>query len=115
MRRYRILIQCIIAAVVLLILGLLADLIFNVRAFTDHLLSIPLVLATFTPWVALFLVISGVWATIVDLFFRRHNQGDDRGLSYELTHDNNTGAAVLLTGPILIMAVLLTAISLLTD
>jgi heme/copper-type cytochrome/quinol oxidase subunit 2 len=115
MTRYRILIQCIIAAVVLLVVGLVADLLFGVRAFTDHLLSIPLILATFTPWVALFLVISGIWATIVDQFFRRHNQNEERGLSYELTHDNNTGAAVLLTGPILIMAVLLTAISVLTD
>ena len=114
MRRYRILINCLITALILLVVGFLADALAGFRAFTDHLSSIPLVLATYTPWAALFLVIAGIWATFVDLFFQRYNGSPERGIAHEMAHDNNTAAAVLLTLPIGIMAVLFTAITILT-
>ncbi len=114
MRRYRILIQCVVAALVLLVVGFVTDLLIGLRAFTDHLRSIPLILATFTPWAAFFLVIAGVWATIIDLFFQRYNGNAEQGVAYELAHDNNTAAAVLLTLPIAIIAMVLIAITILT-
>lgn len=114
MGRYRILIQCVIAAIILLAVGFVTDLVAGLSAFSDHLRSIPLILATFTPWVALFLVIAGIWATIVDGFFQRYNGDPAQGIAYELAHDNNSAAAVLLTLPIGIMAMLLTAITILT-
>ena len=114
MRRYRILIQCVVAALVLLVLGFVTDLLGGLHAFTDHLRSIPLILATFSPWAAFFLVIAGVWATIIDLFFQRYNGNAEQGIAYELAHDNNTAAAVLLTLPIAIMAMVLIAITILT-
>lgn len=114
MSRYRILINCVIVAVILLVIGFVTDLVAGFSAFTDHLRSIPLILATFTPWVAFFLVIAGIWATFIDAFFQRYNGNPEHGIAYELAHDNNTAAAVLLTLPIGIMAVLLTAITILT-
>jgi hypothetical protein len=114
MGRYRILVYCLIAAAILLVVGFVTDLAAGLSAFTDHLRSIPLILATFTPWVALFLVVAGIWATLIDGFFQRYNGDPDHGIAYELAHDNNTAAAVLLTLPIAIMAILLTAISVLT-
>jgi hypothetical protein len=114
MERYRYLLGCLAAAAILLVVGFITDLVAGFSVFTDHLRSVPLILATFTPWIAFFLVIAGIWATLIDGFFRRYNGMADRGISYELTHDNNTAAAVLLTMPILIMAVLLIAITILT-
>lgn len=114
MSRYAILIRCLMAAAVLLVIGFVTDLVAGFSAFADHLRSIPLILATFTPWVAFFLIIAGIWATMIDVFFQRYNGSADRGIAYELAHDNNTAAAVLLTLPIAIMAILLTAITILT-
>jgi hypothetical protein len=114
MGQYRILVWCLIAALILLVIGFITDLIAGFRAFTDHLLSIPLILATFTPWVAFFLVLAGIWATIIDHFFRDFNKQADHGLAHELADDNNAAAAILLTVPVGIMAVLLTAIAILT-
>jgi hypothetical protein len=113
-QRFQILIWCLIAALLLLVVGFITDLVAGFRAFADHLASIPLILATFTPWMAFFLVIAGIWATLIDLFFQRTNNDRRRGIAYELTHDNNTGAAVLLLLPIAIMAILLIAITILT-
>lgn len=114
LRRYRLLIQCIVAALLLLGVGFITDLLAGLSAFTDHLRSIPLILATFTPWAAFFLVIAGIWATTIDLFFQRYNGNAEQGIAYELAHDNNTAAAVLLTLPIAIIAILLIAITILT-
>jgi hypothetical protein len=114
MERYGILLGCVVTAVILLVVGYVTDLIAGFSAFTDHLRSIPLVLATYTPWAAFFLIIAGIWATFIDGFFRRFNGDAAKGIAHELAHDNNTAAAVLLTVPIGIMAVLLTAITILT-
>ena len=114
MGQYRILINCLMVAVILLVIGFVTDLVAGFSAFTDHLRSIPLIMATYTPWAAFFLVIAGIWATMIDRFFRRYNGDPDQGIAYELAHDNNTAAAVLLVMPIGIMAVLLTAITILT-
>ncbi|MCC6626076.1 MAG: hypothetical protein IT340_01615, partial [Chloroflexi bacterium] len=104
MGRYGILLGCVVTAILLLIIGFVTDVVAGFSTFTDHLRSIPLVLATFTPWVAFFLIIAGIWATFIDGFFRRFNGDPEQGIAHELAHDNNTAAAVLLTVPIGIMA-----------
>lgn len=114
MSQYLILVRCVGAAIVLLLIGFATDLIAGLRTFADHLASVPLILASFTPWTALFLVIAGIWATIIDRFFQRYNGNPTQGIAYELAHDNNTAAAILLTLPIAIIATLLIAITILT-
>lgn len=114
MNQYRILINCVVTAVVVLLIGFLTDLIAGVRAFIDHLASVPIIMATFAPWAALFLVIAGIWATVVDRFFQRFNGNPEHGIAYEMAHDNNTAAAVLLTMPLAVMAIVLTGITILT-
>jgi hypothetical protein len=114
MARFSIFTFTLILAAAILALGAAADVSFSVGQIGQHLLSVPLVLATFTPWVAIFVFIAGMWAAAIDSFFKRKNQDATKGLAHEIAVDNNAAAAIIVTVPVVVLAVLLLAISILT-
>lgn len=122
----RVVLYIVIAVVVILIIGFLAGVVDNLvresvrsNVFLDNARDILAVLASTAPWIALFIILCTSWIFIADNLFVRWNRalGDatdsDKGVIYEIVHDNNAAAALVLMVPMLIIALGLIYVALL--
>lgn len=122
----RALLYIIIAIIVILVVGFLAGVIDNAvrsgvssNAFLDNAREILAVLASTAPWIALFIVLCSSWVFIADSLFVRWNRalGEstdmEKGIIYEIVHDNNAAAALILLLPMLLIAMGLIYVALL--
>jgi hypothetical protein len=115
----RVVVYIVVAIVVILIVGFLAGVLDNLvrdsvrsNVFLDNARDILSVLASTAPWIALFIILCTSWIFIADNLFVRWNRamGDedgnnsDKGVIYEIVHDNNAAAALVLMVPMLIIA-----------
>ena len=78
--------------------------------------DILLIIASMAPWAVLFFLICVAWTYITNRLFTKWNSAlaDDendeaygKGLVYEIVHDNNAAAALVLIMPMLVIAVAL--------
>lgn len=114
-----------IAIVVILVLGFLAGVLDNAirsagsNAFVENSREILVVVASTAPWIAFFLILCTSWIFVADQLFMRWNRAlgrpdeQDKGLIYEIVHDNNAAAALVLFVPMLIIAMGLLYVALL--
>lgn len=122
----RVVLYIVIAVIVILVVGFLAGLLDNLvrtgvtsNPFLDNARDILTVIASSSPWIALFVILCTSWIFIADALFVRWNralgetQGNDKGVIYEIVHDNNAAAALILLVPMLIIALGLIYVALL--
>jgi hypothetical protein len=122
----RIIVYILIAIPVILLIGFLAGVLddairtgVDTNAFLENSREILQVIAASSPWLVLFIVLCSAWVWIADTLFKRWNQAlgradeQDKGLIYELVHDNNSAAALMLLVPMIIIALGLIYVSLL--
>lgn len=115
-----------VAIVVILALGFLAGVLDNAvrsgsstNAFVENSREILVVVASTAPWIAFFLILCTSWIFVADQLFMRWNRAlgrpdeQDKGLIYEIVHDNNAAAALVLFVPMLIIAMGLLYVALL--
>lgn len=122
----RIILYIVVALAVILIVGFLAGLIDDAvrpavrsNAFVDNAGEMLTVVAGTAPWLALALVLCACWVFVADRLFVRWNraygeqQEKDKGLIWEIVHDNNSAAALVLLVPLLIIVLSLMYVSVL--
>jgi hypothetical protein len=122
----RVLLYIVIAIPVILLLGFIAGVLddalraqVDTNAFLENSREILQVIASSAPWLVLFIVLCSAWVWIADTLFKRWNRAlgrageQDKGLIYELVHDNNSAAALMLLVPMIIIALGLIYVSLL--
>jgi hypothetical protein len=122
----RVVVYIVVAIIVILVVGFLAGVLDNLvrdsvrsNVFLDNARDILAVLASTAPWIALFIILCTSWIFIADNLFVRWNRvlGDatdtDKGVIYEIVHDNNAAAALVLMVPMLIIALGLIYVALL--
>jgi hypothetical protein len=122
----RVVVYIVVAIVVILLVGFLAGVLDNLvrdsvrsNVFLDNARDILSVLASTAPWIALFIILCTSWIFIADNLFIRWNRalgddgGSDKGVIYEIVHDNNAAAALVLMVPMLIIALGLIYVALL--
>jgi hypothetical protein len=125
--RSRTLLYAVIFIVGVLVIGLVAGLIDNAlnpnrgNAFIINLQDLLLVIASTAPWIVLFFVLCAVWVYFADRLFVKWNKAlnspDEeaygKGIIYEIVHDNNAAAAIVLIMPTLSIALALIYIAIL--
>ena len=105
-----------------LLIGFIAGLIDNSinpqdkNAFIENSRDILIVIASSAPWATLFFLISAGWIYLINRLFIRwnrafstyeHDEAYGKGLIYELVKDNNAAAALVLTMPLIVIALVL--------
>jgi uncharacterized membrane protein len=122
----RTLIYSLVFIVVVLIVGFVAGVVDqaihsssadrNQNYFLINAQDILLIVASMAPWAVLFFLICVAWTYITNRLFTKWNTAlaDDendeaygKGLVYEIVHDNNAAAALVLIMPMLVIAVAL--------
>lgn len=125
--RNRALMYAVIAMVVVLLVGLVSGLIDNAlnpsrgNAFILNLQDLLLVIASTAPWIVFFFVLCAAWVYFADRLFIKWNKalnqpGDEaygKGIIFEIVHDNNAAAAIVLIMPTLSIALALIYIAIL--
>lgn len=125
--RSRLLLYAALFVAGILLLGLIAGFIDNAinpnrgNAFIVNLQDILLVIASTAPWIVFFFILCGVWVYFADRLFVKWNKAlnspnEDayaKGIIYEIVHDNNAAAAILLIMPTLSIALALIYIAIL--
>ncbi|MDB5080656.1 MAG: hypothetical protein JWP00_2580 [Chloroflexi bacterium] len=122
----RVILYIFIALVVVLVVGFLAGMLDTLlrgsvksNVFLDNSREILAVIASTSPWIVLFIILCASWVFIADNLFIRWNRalgesdGQDKGMIYEIIHDNNAAAALVLMVPMLIIALGLIYVALL--
>ena len=122
----RVILYIVMAVIVILVVGFLAGVLDNLvrsqvtsNAFLDNARDILTVLASTAPWISLFIILCTSWVFIADNLFVRWNRalgepGDkNKGVIYEIVHDNNAAAALVLMVPMIIIALGLIYVALL--
>src|SRR4051812_5050464 len=122
----RVVLYIVIAIIVILVVGFIAGVLDNLvrtgvttNPFLDNARDILTVIASSSPWIALFIILCTSWIFIADTLFVRWNRalGDanekDKGVIYEIVHDNNAAAALVLMVPMIIIALGLIYVALL--
>lgn len=122
----RVIVYIIMALVIILVVGFLAGVLDTAlrnsvksNVFLDNSREILAVIASTAPWIVLFIVLCASWIFIADSLFVRWNralgEGDekDKGVIYEIVHDNNAAAALVLMVPMIIIALGLIYVALL--
>lgn len=125
--RSRVLLYAVIAMAVVLLIGLVAGLVDNAlnpnrgNAFILNLQDLLLVIASTAPWIVFFFVLCAGWVYFADSLFVKWNKalnkpGDEaygKGIIFEIVHDNNAAAAIVLIMPTLSIALALIYIAIL--
>ncbi|MEI6043364.1 MAG: hypothetical protein WCS37_03120 [Chloroflexota bacterium] len=123
----RTLLYAIVAMVGILLLGLLAGVIDSAinpgrsNAFIVNVQDLLLVIASTAPWIVFFFILCSIWVYFADKLFAKWNTslnqpGEEaygKGIIYEIVHDNNAAAAVVLIMPTLSIALALIYIAIL--
>jgi uncharacterized membrane protein YjgN (DUF898 family) len=122
----RVVFYIVMAIVIILVVGFLAGVLDNLvrssvtsNPFLDNSRDILTVIASSSPWIALFVILCTSWIFIADNLFVRWNRAlgnpdeKDKGVIYEIVHDNNAAAALILMVPMLIIALGLIYVALL--
>lgn len=122
----RVVLYIAMSIVVILVVGFLAGVLDNLvrstvssNAFLDNARDILTVIASSSPWIALFIILCTSWIFIADSLFVRWNRAlgqpdeKDKGVIYEIVHDNNAAAALVLMVPMIIIALGLIYVALL--
>ena len=122
----RVVLYIVMAVIVILVVGFLAGVLDNLvrtnvtsNPFLDNARDILTVLASSSPWIALFIVLCTSWIFVADTLFVRWNRAlgeanqKDKGVIYEIVHDNNAAAALVLMVPMIIIALGLIYVALL--
>ncbi len=116
----------LVAILAILVIGFVAGVIDNAirtnittNAFVENSREMLLVIASTAPWIAFFILLCSSWVFIADRLFVRWNRvlGEpnekDKGIIYEIVHDNNSAAALVLLVPMLLIALGLIYVALL--
>ena len=114
------------AMLAILVLGFVAGVVNDVlrdnvstNVFVDNAKEILTVIASTAPWITFFIILCTSWIIIADRLFVRWNRGlsqpndPDKGVIYEIVHDNNSAAAIVLMVPMIIIALGLIYVALL--
>lgn len=115
-----------LAIIVILVVGFLAGVLDNLvrsgvttNPFLDNARDILTVIASSSPWIALFIILCSSWIFVADALFVRWNRAlgepgeKDKGVIYEIVQDNNAAAALVLMVPMIIIALGLIYVALL--
>ncbi len=116
----------LMAIVVILVLGFLAGLVDDLirtsvdeNVFLTNSREILQVIGSSAPWIAFFIILCSSWVVLADRLFVRwnrvlgHEDDKDKGIIYEIVHDNNAAAAMMLLLPMLLIAMGLIYVALL--
>src|SRR4051812_19175079 len=122
----RVVLYIVMAVIIILVVGFLAGVLDNLvrstvtsNPFLDNARDILTVLASSSPWIALFIILCTSWIFIADMLFVRWNRAlgnpdeKDKGVIYEIVQDNNAAAALVLMVPMIIIALGLIYVALL--
>lgn len=122
----RVIVYIVMALVIILVVGFLAGVLDTAlrnsvksNVFLDNSREILAVIASTAPWIVLFIVLCSSWIFIADSLFVRWNRAlgeadeKDKGVIYEIVHDNNAAAALVLMVPMIIIALGLIYVALL--
>ncbi len=122
----RVVLYIVVAIIVILVVGFIAGVLDNLvrtgvttNPFLDNARDILTVIASSSPWIALFIILCTSWIFIADMLFVRWNRAlgepneKDKGVIYEIVHDNNAAAALVLMVPMIIIALGLIYVALL--
>ncbi len=122
----RIVLYLAIAIVVILVIGFLAAVLDKAirnttdnNVFLENSREILAVIGSTAPWIVFFIILCSSWIFISDRLFVRWNRGlgepdnQNRGMIYEIVHDNNSAAALILLLPMLLIAMGLIYVALL--
>jgi hypothetical protein len=119
--RRRVLLYSAIFIAGILVIGLIAGIVDSLirnqgNFFLSNLEVVLLIVASSAPWAVIFFLLCLGWVYLINRLFVKWNTSfaDDendeaygKGIIYEIVRDNNGAAAVLLVGPLLILAVAL--------
>ncbi len=124
--RGRALIYAVIAMVGVLVVGLIAGVLDSAtsnrsNAFIVNLQDLLLVIASTAPWIVFFFILCTVWVYFADRLFVKWNtalhapdeEAYGKGIIYEIVHDNNAAASIVLIMPTLSIALALIYIAIL--
>jgi hypothetical protein len=131
--RQRTLIYSLVFIIAVLVVGFIAGVIDqsihsnsttdrNQNYFIVNSEDLLLIIASMAPWAVLFFLICLAWVTIANRLFvkwntaladNEHDEAYGKGIIYEIVHDNNAAAAIVLIMPMLVIAVALIFIVLL--